>query len=155
MARTAFLGLHELERNKSFHCQHHRTTRNAVARNSRCSLNLPLSRALPLFQLGFGGSLTSFPLLPNDSSQMPSLSPSTMSFSSSVLSFHQLERSLLHHEDPLLHRAKGAWRHSSHPWPGGMKPKPAPPLTSTAGPKLKTHGAHFWLCWFLKHYQDN
>lgn len=50
--------------------------------NSRCSLKLPLSRAPLLFQLGFGGSPTSSPLLPNDSLQMPSLSPSTISFSS-------------------------------------------------------------------------
>lgn len=49
--------------------------------NSRCSLNLPLRRAPLLFQLGFGGSLTS-PLLGDDSLQMPSLSLSSISFGS-------------------------------------------------------------------------
>lgn len=44
--------------------------------NSRCSLSLPLSRALLLFQLGFGASWPYFLLLPDDSWQMPSFLPS-------------------------------------------------------------------------------
>lgn len=153
MARAAFLGLHELERNKSFHCQHQRTTRNVVARKFACSLSLPLSRALLLFQLGFGGFPTSFPPFPSDSSHTPSLSPSTISFSSCQGCCFIGQRG--HYCITRVFLSAGRRRLSTRliPWPGGSKPKTAQPQTSVAGPRLKT-GCSFRLCRFLICYQD-
>lgn len=95
--------------------------------NSRCSLNLPLRRAPLLFQLGFGGSLTS-PLLRDDSLQMPSLSLSSISFGSCQC--HPFIR----------------WRGHNCATSGPLRVRAARELTSTVGPNLKTHGTHLRLC---------
>lgn len=89
--------------------------------NPRCSLSLPLSRAPLLFQLRFGGSPTSLPLLPNDSWQMPSLYFLRLLL---VMSFHPSERS-----SPCQQRSCG-----SHPRPGGTN------QTQPSPNKLTTHG---------------
>jgi len=81
MARTAFLGLRELERNKSFHCQHHRTTRNVVARKFALFSQPPPLWGSAIVPARIRRIPDFFPLLPNDSSQMPSSSLSTAAFS--------------------------------------------------------------------------
>lgn len=110
--------------------------------NSHCSLNLPLSRALLLFQLGFGGFPNSFPPFPSDSLHTPSLSPSTISFSSCQGCCFIGHRGHYCITRVFPSAGQRGLRTRLIPRPGGTKPKPAQPRTSAAGPRLKTHCVH-------------
>lgn len=116
MARTAFLGLRELERNKSFHCQHHRTTRNAVARKFTLFSQPPPLQGSAIVPAGIWRIPDFFPppskWLIADAIFVPEHYFLQLL---SMPSFHRPERSLLHHEGPPLREAKGTRRHGSHP----------------------------------------
>lgn len=99
--------------------------------NSRCSLSLPLSRALLLFQLGFGGSWTYFLLLPDDSWPMPSLfsqhsSPQLLS----LPSLRWPRRLGLQQEGCPLHGVSGTWGETPLTPPDPEGPAPNQPSCS-------------------------
>lgn len=139
--------------------------------NSRCSLSLPFSRALLLFQLGFGGSRIHFLLLPDDSWQMPSLFPQHSSPQLlSLLSLCWPSRLGLQQEGCPLHGVRGTRGETPLTPPDPEEPDPNQPSCSPKprtrnhrifgagrdpeGSSGPTHGVNFCLWPFLMHHQD-
>lgn len=154
MARAAFLGLHELERNKSFRCQHQRTTKNVVARKfALFSQPPPLQGSaivptgiwrIPEFFSSLSKWLIAYAIFVPEHYFLQLLSR---------LLFHQPQRSLLHHAGLPLRRAKGT-QDTAHPSTWRNKTQTSPTTNQRCWAKAENTLCSFRLCWFLIRCQD-